>query len=90
MNDLSLDKLSFMGIIAQYIHKPAFVGMDADDLEDIFLLVSDLLNAEADAIRNTEPYAVVAIRECERAATTIDTMRYAFVDAFAECYHEKA
>lgn len=88
MSDLSLDALSFMGIIAEYIHKPAFVGMDGDDLEDIFLLVSDLLDAEADAIRNTEPYAKNKIREYETAATTIAMQRYAFVEAFKECYHK--
>ena len=90
MSDLSLDKLSFMQIMGEYIHKPVFVGMDANDLEDVFLLVSDLLNAEADAIRNTEPYAHNTIREYEKAAETVRSARFDFCEAFEECFPDKA
>lgn len=88
MSDLSLDKLSFMQIMGEYVRKPVFVGMDADDLEEVFNLVTDLLNAEADAIRNAEPYAKSTIREYEAAATTVDIARFDFRDAFEECFPE--
>ena len=89
MKDLSMSQNTFCGIVKSYTHRPFFVGMDADDLEDLFLFVSDLLDAEADAIKETEPYATKTIEAYESASTTVDTFRFYVRDAFEECYPDE-
>lgn len=88
MGDLVMSQNKFCEIMKEYLRKPFFIGMDSDDFEEVFLLVSDLLNAEAEAIKTAEPYAVVTIREYEKSATVIDSARFDFRDAFEEVYGE--
>lgn len=86
MENLSMSQNTFCGIVKSYTRRPFFVGMDADDLEDLFLFVSDLLTAEAEAINEKEPYAKKTIKEYESASTAVDTFRFYARDAFEEVY----
>ena len=88
MENLSMSQNTFCKIMKEYTRKPFFLGMDADDLEEVFNLVTDLLNAEADAIRAKEPYAVVTIREYEKSATVVNSARFDFAEAFEEVYRD--
>lgn len=86
MNELSMNEPTFRGVIGGYLERPFFVGMDASDLEDIFDMMYDLLTAEADAIKQKEPYAKRTISEYEEAARRISLSRYDFCDAFEEVF----
>ena len=46
---------------------PTLVLMD-DDIADAFNMVSDILTAEADAIKEKEPYATASLNRLEAAA----------------------
>ena len=85
---LYMSKAKFMEIMNDYIKRPAFVGMDSSDLEDIFYMVYDLLKAEEEALREEEPWATATIRKLSAAATTVNMNVTEFCDAFNECYPE--
>ena len=84
MNDLNMNEPTFSGVIGNYLKRPFFVGMDASDLEDVFHLVYDLLEAEVDAMKVSAPYAKNTIAEYEDAMRTIRFAQSSFCDAFEE------
>ena len=88
MGDLLMSQNKFCEIMNSYTKKPAFIGMDSSDLEDIFYMVYDLLKAEEEAIREKEPYASVTIRELSGACTTIAQNVTDFCEAFETVYGE--
>ena len=59
-----LSKVKLEEIKSKY---PTLVLMD-DDIADAFNMVSDILTAEADAIKEKEPYATASISRLEAAA----------------------
>ena len=59
-----LSKVKLEEIKSKY---PTLVLMD-DDIADAFNMVSDILTAEADAIKEKEPYATAYISRLEAAA----------------------
>lgn len=85
-SELYMSKEKFMEIIGGYIKKPAFIGMDSSDLEDIFYMVYDLLKAEEEALREEAPWATNTIREYSVAATILIMNAADFCDAYEEVY----
>ena len=82
ISDLSMNEPTFRGIIGKY----RSIVLSAEDVEDVFDMVYDILEAEADALRIAEPWATVTIGEYEKAATVINSLRsdvgYAYEEVF--------
>ena len=62
-----MTKEKFMEIVGRH----PYTVCTATDIDDVVGFVYALLQAEADHIRATEPYAVKTINRLEQAATTI-------------------
>ena len=88
MGDLCMTEEKFREIMSGYLKMPLFIGMDSGDLDDIFSLVWDLIAAEADAIKEKEPYATRTIDRLESALFDISCMKSDFCDAFDEVMGE--
>lgn len=79
---LSMSKDRLTEVMSKY----RYSVFSADDLETCLCIVRDLFEAEADAIRESEPYAFRSIERCETVAAEI-SMSY---NDFCELYEEVA
>ena len=86
MEDMSMNSATFREIVGKYMEKPFFVGMDSSDLELVFDLVHDLLEAERDAVKVSEPYASRTIDRLEAARHEVGMMGWSIGDAFEEAF----
>ena len=86
MADMSMNKATFREIVGRYMEKPFFVGMDSGDLEDMFYLGEDILDAERDAVKVSEPYASRTIDRLEAARHEVAQMGWSVGDAFEEAF----
>lgn len=79
---LSMSKEKLLAVLERY----PFAVFSVDDLETCLCLVRDLFEEEADAIRESEPYATRTIERYESVAREI-SLNYA---DFCELYEEES
>ena len=84
--DICINEATFREILGKYKEKPFFVGMDGGDLEYIFDLVEDLLAAERDAVKVSEPYAHNTIDRLDTARREVFRMGLDIGDASEEVF----
>lgn len=78
MGDLYLSENKFQEVCKEY----STTILDDGDASNAFWFVYDLLKAEAEALREKEPWATVAIDRLESAAHEVLMMESDITDAF--------
>ena len=82
MENMAMNEATFREIMGEY----RWLASSADEIEDIFNFMTDILQAEANAIKASEPYAKNTIREFEQAATTVNNFRFDVACAHEEVF----
>lgn len=85
-SELYMSREDFKNVIAGYSKKPAFIGLDGEDLEEIFYFVEDILREEKTALEREEPYATRAIDRYAAAAYEVSCLARQIADAYEEVY----
>ena len=87
MRDLSMNDVTFKEVVEPY--KKRLALLDSSDLEDVFNLVFDLLTAEVDALKVSEPYAYNTIQSYEKAAYEVSSFRFDAAGAWEEVFDDE-
>ena len=82
MDFLEMNKATFRQITSPYKH----LITKAEDVEDIFNLVYDIIEAEADAMKVKSPWAKETIKEYENMASNVNILCSEVSDAWEEVY----
>ena len=82
---MSISKETFEKIVKRY----DLTICGSADIEDAFCFVRDILEAEADAVRQSEPYATHTIDLLEQAARVVGGLEFSVsVDELCDMYEE--